>query len=277
MCPSWCINIVHGVSESRGNTDGLSKPPFDDIIGFCESDARDKSHAMICREFQCLFVHIPKVAGQSIEQFFMNRLNLDWDSDRAGVLLGDNEDRTRGTQKLAHLSASEYVEGGFIGQEEFDRLFKFSFVRDPYQRLVSEYRYRNYFHHRSFRDFVLNKLPKPGWDDKYRHVMPQYEMLHDKGGRLLVDYVGRFESLRDDFDEVCSRLGIEDSALPHRNPSNKKSRNLKRRARNFLFRNGEGDKKSYHEFYDEETLQAVTRYYQKDIETFGYEAPELQT
>ena len=230
---------------------------------------------MICRKYQCLFVHIPKVAGQSVEQFFMNRLGLDWDADRDEVLLGDNEDRTRGTQKLAHLSASEYVDGGFISQDEYERLFKFSFVRDPFQRLVSEYRYRNYFHHRSFRDFVLNKLPQPGWDDKYRHVMPQYEMLHDKEGRLLVDFVGRFESLQNDFDKVCKELGIEDSALPHRNPSNKKSRNLKRRARNFLFRNGEGNKKSYREFYDEETLEAVSRYYRKDIETFGYQAPKL--
>ena len=230
---------------------------------------------MICRKYQCLFVHIPKVAGQSVEQFFMNRLGLDWDADRDEVLLGDNEDRTRGTQKLAHLSASEYVDDGFISKDEYERLFKFSFVRDPFQRLVSEYRYRNYFHHRSFRDFVLNKLPQPGWDDKYRHVMPQYEMLHDKEGRLLVDFVGRFESLQNDFDKVCKELGIEDSALPHRNPSNKKSRNLKRRARNFLFRNGEGNKKSYREFYDEETLEAVSRYYRKDIETFGYQAPKL--
>jgi hypothetical protein len=230
---------------------------------------------MICRKYQCLFVHIPKVAGQSVEQFFMNRLGLDWDADRNEVLLGDNEDRTRGTQKLAHLSASEYVDDGFISQDEYDRLFKFSFVRDPFQRLVSEYRYRNYFHHRSFRDFVLNKLPQPGWDDKYRHVMPQYEMLHDREGRLLVDFVGRFESLQNDFDRVCDKLGIEDSALPHRNPSNKKSRNLKRRARNFLFRNGEGNKKSYREFYDEETLDAVSRYYRKDIETFGYQPPKL--
>ena len=230
---------------------------------------------MICREYQCLFVHIPKVAGQSVEQFFMNRLGLDWDADRDEVLLGDNEDRTRGTQKLAHLSASEYVDDGFISKDEYERLFKFSFVRDPFQRLVSEYRYRNYFHHRSFRDFVLNKLPQPGWDDKYRHVMPQYEMLHDKEGRLLVDFVGHFESLQIVFDQVCKELGIEDSALPHRNPSKKKSRNLKRRARNFLFRNGEGNKKSYREFYDQETLEAVSRYYQKDIETFGYQAPKL--
>ena len=226
---------------------------------------------MICREYQCLFVHVPKTAGQSVEQFFMDRLGLDWDRDRAAVMLGDNPDRDRGTEKLAHLSAAEYVADGFVSADEFARLFKFSFVRNPYERIVSEYLYRNYFAHRSFRDFVLHKLPQPGWGDDYRHVMPQYDMLHDGEGRLLVDFVGRFENLRQDFAEVCARLGITDAELPHRNPSNKRSRTLKRRVRNFVFRNGEGDKRRYTEFYDDETREAVSRFYRKDLEAFGYD------
>ena len=242
---------------------------FDDIIGFTGKQ-QDGIRSMICREYQCLFVHVPKTAGQSVEQFFMDRLDLDWDADRDKVLLGDNDDPSRGTEKLAHLSALEYLDCGFIPREEFDGLFKFAFVRNPYERLVSEYRYRNYFHHRSFRDFVLNKLPEPGPDDKYRHVMPQYEMLHDGEGRQLVDFVGRFEKLQADFDEVCRQLGISDSALPHRNPSNKKSRNLKRKFRNALFMNGENNKRNYTDFYDDETLDAVSRLYRKDIDTFGY-------
>ena len=251
---------------------------IDDIIGDSYNDRKtspEQSRPMICREYQFLFVHVPKTAGQSIEQFFMDRLGLDWNTDRGEVLLSANADTSRGTEKLAHLSAAEYVEDGFVTREEFDSLFKFSFVRNPYERIVSEYRYRNYFHHRSFRDFVLHKLPKPGWDDKYRHVMPQYEMLHDSEGRLLVDYVGRFENLQGDFDEVCRRLGVEDSELPHRNPSNKKSRNLKRKVRNVLFLNGENHKRHYTEFYDSRTLDAVTRLYRKDIEAFGYQPPEL--
>jgi hypothetical protein len=225
---------------------------------------------MICRKYQCLFVHVPKSAGQSVEQFFMDRLGLDWIEDRADVLLGDNPDPSRGTQKLAHLSAFEYVNDGFVPADEFESLFKFTFVRNPYERIVSEYRYRNYFHHHSFADFVQNKLPKPGWDDKYRHVMSQYDMLYGPDGKLLIDFVGRFENLQGDFDEVCRRLGIENSALPHRNKSDKKSRNLKRRFRNVLFRNGENSKRHYTEFYDDETRAAVEKLYHKDIEAFGY-------
>lgn len=226
---------------------------------------------MICRDFNCLFVHIPKTAGQSIEQFFMNRLQLDWDRDREALLLQSNEDPSRGTEKLAHLSASEYVECGYVSPEEYSRYFKFSFVRNPWTRILSEYRYRNYFSHRSFRDFVLNKLPQPGWDDKYRHIMPQYDMLHDSQGNLLVDFVGRFESLQQDFDAVCETLGIAGSNLPHRNKSDKKSRDLKRRVRNMLLVNGENRLHSMEDFYDDETRDAVAAYYRNDIETFGYQ------
>jgi hypothetical protein len=226
---------------------------------------------MICREFNCLYVHIPKTGGQSVEQFFMNRLGLDWDADREVLLLQANEDPSRGTEKLAHLSASEYVDGAYLSREDFSGFFKFSFVRNPWSRILSEYRYRNYFHHRSFRDFVLNKLPEPGWDDQYRHVMPQYDMLHDRDGNLLVDFVGRFESLQQDFDRVAKILGLDDPALPHRNKSDKKSRDLRRKIRNILYVNGENRLHSMADFYDDETREAVAHYYRKDIETFGYE------
>ncbi len=225
---------------------------------------------MVCLEYNCLFVHVPKTAGQSIEQFFMDRLGLDWATDRERLLLQANDDPAKGTEKLAHLSAAEYVRCGHVSQAEYDRLYSFSFVRNPYQRLVSEYLYRNYFHHRSFADFVLNKLPQPGWDDKYRHVMPQYDMLHGPDGQLLVDFVGRFENLQTDFDRVCGKLGIPESTLPHRNPSDKASRNIRRRIRNLIWFNGENAKTHWSEYYDWRTRAAVSELYRDDLETFGY-------
>jgi len=230
---------------------------------------------VICKPFKCIFVHIPKTAGQSIEQVFMDQLGLGWEmvEDREELLLQNNVDPARGPEKLPHLSASEYVDCGYISSQDFPDYFKFSFVRNPYTRILSEYRYRNYFSHHSFKDFVLNKLPEPGWSDKYRHVMPQYDMLHDGDGKLLVDFVGRFESLQQDFDRVCEQLNIDDSALPHMNKSDKKSRDLKRKVRNMIYMNGENNNRGLADFYDEETRVAVADYYRRDIEAFGYEFP----
>ncbi len=225
---------------------------------------------MICSAYRCVFVHIPKTGGQSVEHFFMNALGLDWNCDRPSLLLNSTTDKSLGTEKLAHLSAPEYVNCGHIGRADFEQWFKFSFVRNPWERIVSEYRYRNYFSHRSFRDFVLNKLPAPGFDDKYRHVMSQYDMLHDRNGRLLVNFVGRFETLQEDFDSVCESLAITESRLPHINSSDKQSRHLKRRVENWLFLNGENRKRHYTEYYDAHSLQRVSELYARDATEFGY-------
>jgi hypothetical protein len=227
---------------------------------------------MICRPFNCIFVHIPKTAGRSVEMFFMNKLDLDRDNDedRAPLLINDNTDPAKGTEKLSHLSALEYVQCGHITRQEFSGFYKFSFVRNPWARLVSEYRYRNFLSHKSFKDFVMNKLPAPGRDDKYRHIMPQTDMLYDKAGNLLVDFVGRFEHLQQDFDQVSKHLGFENSDLPHVNSSDKKSRELRRKVRNFLRRNGEGGLRNYVDFYDDETHETVSKLYRTDIENFGY-------
>lgn len=227
---------------------------------------------MICKPFKCIFVHIPKAAGQSIELFFLNRLGLNRDNetDRQQLLLTDNDDPSRGTEKLSHLSAVEYVSGGYVSQQDFDQFYKFSFVRNPWSRLVSEYRYRNFLSHRSFKDFVMNKLPKPGWDDKYRHVMGQTKMLYNENGLLLVDFVGKFEHLQRDFTKVCEHLEFSDCALPHVNSSDKRSRELRRKTRNFLYQNKESDLARYDEFYDDETRDFVANLYQADIQNFNY-------
>ena len=227
---------------------------------------------MICKPFNCIFVHIPKTAGRSVEMFFINKLKLDRDNeaDRAQLLINDNDDPAKGTEKLSHLSASEYVRCGHVTEQEFSGYYKFSFVRNPWSRLVSEYRYRNFLNHRSFKDFVMNKLPPPGRDDKYRHIMPQTEMLYDESGNLLVDFVGKFEYLQQDFDQVCKLLGFEDSGLRHINSSDKKSRDVKRKVRNFLYRNGESDLRNYVDFYDSETREIVADMYRADIENFAY-------
>ena len=227
---------------------------------------------MICKPFNCIFVHIPKTAGRSIEMFFMNKLGLDRENEdhRAQLLITDNDDPTKGTEKLSHLSATEYVQCGHISQQEFTRFYKFSFVRNPWSRLVSEYRYRNFLSHKSFKDFVMHKLPAPGRDDKYRHVMPQTAMLCDEKGRLMVDFVGKFECLQQDFEQVCVHLGFENSSLPHVNSSDKKSRELRRKARNFLHRNDESDLHHYVDFYDAETREYVANLYRADIKHFSY-------
>ena len=70
--------------------------------------------------------------------------------------------------------------------------------------------------------------------------------------------------------QVCKHLGFENSGLEHINSSDKRSRELRRKVRNFLRRNGEDELRNYVDFYDTETRETVSKLYRADIENFGY-------
>jgi hypothetical protein len=225
---------------------------------------------MICKDYNCIFVHIPKTAGQSIEHFFLNLVGLTWET-REPLTLKYNEDPSLGPERLSHLTAEEYVSCGHVSEAEFSKIFKFSFVRNPWSRLVSEYLYRKYNMQFSFKEFVMEGFPKPSLSNDYRHVMSQSDFVYDHEGNLLVDFIGKFERLQPDFDLVCQKIGIENSTLPHVNstktPKSKKLSSL-------FPSKGQKKKLHYTEYYDEEAKEAVAEIYKRDIELFDYKFGE---
>ncbi|BFM05548.1 sulfotransferase family protein [Halioxenophilus aromaticivorans] len=225
---------------------------------------------MISKKHQCLFVHIPKAAGQSIERVFLNENNLTWE-DRAPLLLRKNIDRNKGPERLAHLTAEEYLKYGYISEQDFGSYFKFTFVRNPWSRLVSEYNYRGYNARFSFETFLTKKLPKKdSYNDRYRHILPQSDFIYcSETGKNLVDFIGKFENLQSDFDTVCKKLGIINSDLPHTNKP-KKANPVKSFLNMFLGGKKETQKKHYTEYYSEATISIVEEMYSQDIETFNY-------
>lgn len=136
-------------------------------------------------------------------------------------------------------------------RDRFEEYFKFGFVRNPWDRLVSDYAglLQNPAHRRHRQAARLSDFAAfIEWEAR-RGRRVQRDMLMDRSGRVAVDFVGHFERVGEDFAEACRRIGIE-AELPHRNPSRR------------------GD---YREWYDERTREMVRRYWATDIEAFGYE------
>jgi len=227
-----------------------------------------------------IFVHVPKTAGQSINKALRELSGLDWEEKqslerRRELLLKENKNLDPGPPKLTHLKASEYVTCGFVSSEQFDSCFKFSFVRNPWDRLVSEYRFRNHYWRFDFKSFLFDHFPNEPGTDAYVHILPQYDFLFDTTGQCLVDFIGRFENLQADFNSVCQKLSIERITLPHKNNSAKKRPRIRDVHKFVRWCRGLKSQRDntfghYTQYYDDESKEFVRYKYRQDIEMFRY-------
>jgi chondroitin 4-sulfotransferase 11 len=185
----------------------------------------------ISHKHRFIYVHIPKTGGVSV----INALGLE-------VL---------GHQPLSHT---------LNHNSDCDGYLKFCFTRNPWDRAASAFHYlqkggshnaddsqafKKYFSKRqSFQEFIKSDTFKVAIDNQ-QHFRPMTHYID-----MNVDFIGRFESLQEDFNIVCDTIGIPQAQLPHTNKSSNKH---------------------YTEAYDDEAREIVAEAYKDDIENFNYE------
>ncbi len=227
---------------------------------------------MISHHHKCIFVHIPKTAGQSIETVFLNDVGLDWNT-RDPLLLRANNNPKLGPPRLAHLKANEYFDYCYIPRDMFDSYFKFTFVRNPWDRAVSFYKYLGFKERMNFPRFIFKVLLSSKSEHQW-FMVPQSHFIFDQNGKSLLDFVGRFESLRDDFKRICTSVNLKEVDLPHVNSSRRKTYAHMRIMKSILYRtvvySRHNNAKSYRDYYDDAARDAVAQHYREDIEHFEY-------
>lgn len=232
---------------------------------------------MISHKHETIFVHIPKVAGISIEQVFLEELGLDYEN-RAALVLGKNINKNIGPPRLSHLTAEEYVKLNFISEKLFDEYFKFAFVRNPYDRVYSFYKYFGFIKLVGFESFVIEYLPRMFKSKTfYYFVKPMHNYIYSSKGKLLVDYIGKFEELSNDYKKVAQKLCINEE-LPHANKSENINFNMRvlqikkivKEYPNIISRISvnKNDKKKD---INENVQKVITDLYGKDFKTFDYD------
>lgn len=175
--------------------------------------------------------------------------------------------------------------GGFkvpgLGKEH---IWRFCFVRDPYSRFISSYRWimrprpRNKYDrrarsailkYRDIRQFCLNLdnfISTP--DNCPIHFYPQSWWITDSDGRLTMDYIGRFESLDESWLDITTKLGISYQPISE---LNKQDFSWRKKASRRVFN-------LYHWWrsllnkglYNKEVREIVIDFYQRDYDLFGY-------
>ena len=178
-----------------------------------------------------IFLHINKTAGTSIGKAI-------------------------GLQVKQHLTAREIIER--IGREKWLSAWKFTFVRNPWDRAVSLYEYRRGKDRTGIatRDLsfsawtqrVFCEHPDPVLHNNPKSFQTQSEWLRDDRGEINIDFVGRFESITGDFEEIAKKIA-PGASLRHLNAS---------------------ARAAYGSYYDSGSKELVTRWFEEDIERFGY-------
>ncbi|HFD80723.1 MAG TPA: hypothetical protein ENK05_10090 [Gammaproteobacteria bacterium] len=155
-----------------------------------------------------------------------------------------------------HATADEVRQQ--ISPAQWREAFKFAYVRNPWDKVVSHYHYRVQTNQTGlaaggldFNQWVRLAYGEkdPRYYDKPRFFMPQKDWVSDRSGRIIVDFVGRFERLQEDFRVVCKTLGIE-KTLPH------------------IRKSSHGH---YRDYYAEDTREIIGQWFRDDIDAFGYE------
>ncbi|MEM1297927.1 MAG: sulfotransferase family 2 domain-containing protein [Pseudomonadota bacterium] len=173
---------------------------------------------MISLPHRTLFVHVPKCAGQSVEAAFCAGLGLDWGKHRhlLGCMQRPQSWPKTFPERLAHLTAHEYVALNFCPREMFESFYKFAIVRDPIERVVSAWRYLG--GKMAFDAFVAERLPVLVAEQNYFFRSQKVFLCEPGTDRLLVDHVVPFSRLAAEWSEVQQRAGVS-APLGHRNRS----------------------------------------------------------
>jgi hypothetical protein len=196
-----------------------------------------------------IFVAIPKTGTHSVRQALRQHLGPR-DMEQVGLFV-KREFPIADLARLQHGHLSLQQVRHYFPSEEFKSLFKFGFVRNPFDRFISYCafmtRAEGQFErnpHAVMRRFIDNPPP--------RHVLfqGQHSFVTDETGALLSDYIGRVEEMQASYDEICGRIGIPSGKLEKVNPSKRNE---------------------YRQYYDEELIDGVAKLYARDLELFGYE------
>lgn len=144
---------------------------------------------VVCVSKKCIFIHIPKTAGTSVEQFIRDN--------------GKNEIYYFGVKNKRSLHHYTSLDLKKEIPTFFNSYYKFSIVRNPYDRLLSEYYwtpikdigYKSGATKAEFLDYVSNIVKNNLYSNNIynEHFIPQYMFVYGK--KLLVDNIFKYEDL----------------------------------------------------------------------------------
>jgi len=197
-----------------------------------------------------LFLHIPKTGGTSIDVFLSKKYNIPlntkslFTNDSVKTKIGNVEIAT----SLQHVTYRDIIEHKEFFGIDFNDIKIITIVRNPYERIISDLFFLKLINKESSKDVTFSAI-KSYISSKTTdgHNRPQYQYLNTDNYDLSISKITimRTESLRQDM----IRLGYVDfDVIANSNP----------------------DKIDHYSFLNNNSINLINKFYDKDFELFGY-------
>ncbi len=207
-----------------------------------------------------VFVHIPKTAGSSIEKELAKLYpSYIWRPSKISfalrIILNLYPNPIRAKK---HDNAIKIRQN--IGDKKWEEYFTFAFVRNPWDLMVSSYEWWVQKAHEckvfeehvqkikkmSFSEFIHSKYGREMINEVEGNI---FDWISDEKGKIIVNFVGKFENIDEDYKKICERIGLPYKRLPHINKTKRKD---------------------YKKYYNKETKDIIAKRFKKTIDKFGY-------
>ena len=208
---------------------------------------------------KALFIHIPKNGGSYISNvlstyygfktYYLQRNDHKIFCNGIDNSVDKHENKIHGT--LMYYKTSNYI-NKIMGMDDYkwNTYFIFTFIRNPYDRIVSGWSYINKYNI-PFKNYLNININTCSYD--YWHVfMSQTRHLISNNGKIHnMSFIGKFENLENDLHILLSKLGF--THIIHK--TSKKNSSIH---------------KEYISYYDNDTIIKVNELFKEDFTTFDY-------
>ena len=197
-----------------------------------------------------IFVAIPKTGTHSVRQALREHMGPR-DLEQVGLFVQKRFPIPELAQlQHGHLSLQQVRP--YLRPEEWQSFFKFAFVRNPFDRFISYCAFRTRGQDLFERDpqAVMRHYLFEAPPQSHLLFQPQHQFVTGPDEQLLADHVGRVERMQESYDEIAARIGIPSQQLERVNAT---------------------ERRDYRQYYDQQLIDGVARFYARDLELFGYQ------
>tara|TARA_R110001632_G_scaffold96504_1_gene202879 strand:+ start:8187 stop:8822 length:636 start_codon:yes stop_codon:yes gene_type:complete len=206
---------------------------------------------LISHEYKFIYLKTFKTCSSSTYQFFAQFIKPGINTQKESYfgekgIVGCCKEVRNPEKYGQHITALDVKRK--LGDEIFNSYFKFTIIRNPYDKLVSRFNHDGGFRKfKTFKDYYTNFQPH-----KHTTFEENWKVYTINDNPVVDDYI-MFENLVSDYNKIIKKIGIKKNIIYKDIPKIRVNEKL-----------------NYRKFYNRENIEDVTKGMKKEIDFFNY-------